>query len=29
MRRRGFPDPGVTSDEMMFGDCIILKCRKV
>jgi SAM-dependent methyltransferase len=28
MRRRGFPDPGVTSDEVLFGDCIILEGRK-
>ncbi len=28
IRRRGFPDPGVTSDAMLFGDCIILECGK-
>jgi SAM-dependent methyltransferase len=28
IRRRGFPDLGVTSDAMMFGDCIIIAGRK-
>jgi SAM-dependent methyltransferase len=28
IRKRGFPDLGVTSDAMLFGDCIILDCRK-
>lgn len=27
-RRRGFPDLGVTSEEMLFGDCIIVEGRK-
>jgi SAM-dependent methyltransferase len=28
IRRRGFPDPGITSDEVLFGDCIIVEGRK-
>lgn len=28
IRRRGFPDPGVTSDAVLFGDCIIVEGRK-
>ena len=28
IRRRGFPDNGVTSDAMLFGDCIIVAGRK-
>jgi hypothetical protein len=28
IRRRGFPDPGVTSDEVLFGDCIIVEGLK-
>jgi SAM-dependent methyltransferase len=25
IRRRGLPDPGITSDEVLFGDCIIVE----
>lgn len=25
---RGFPDPSVTSEEMLFGDCIIIEGSK-
>jgi hypothetical protein len=25
IRRRGFPDPGITSDAVLFGDCLILE----
>lgn len=28
MRRRGFPDPGVTSDAVLFGDCLIVEGEK-
>jgi SAM-dependent methyltransferase len=28
LRRRGFPDPGITSDAVLFGDCIIVEGRK-
>lgn len=28
VRRRGLPDPGVTSDAVLFGDCIILEGMK-
>lgn len=28
IRRRGFPDHGVTSDAVLFGDCIIVEGRK-
>lgn len=28
IRKRNFPDHGVTSEAMLFGDCIILECRK-
>lgn len=28
MKRRGFPDPGLTSDDVLFGDCIIIEGRK-
>jgi SAM-dependent methyltransferase len=28
IRRRGFPDHGVTSEEMLYGDCIIVEGRK-
>ena len=28
IRRRGFPDPGITSDEVLFGDCIIVEGLK-
>ena len=28
IRRRGFPDHGVTSDAVMFGDCLIVEGRK-
>jgi SAM-dependent methyltransferase len=28
IRRRGLPDPGITSDEVLFGDCIIVEGRK-
>ena len=28
IRRRGFPDLGVTSDAMLFGDCIIVAGKK-
>jgi SAM-dependent methyltransferase len=28
VRRRGFPDQGVTSDAMLFGDCVIVEGRK-
>lgn len=28
IRRRHFPDPGVTSDAVLFGNCIILECSK-
>lgn len=28
VRQRKFPDCGITSDAMMFGDCLILKLRK-
>ena len=28
LKRRGFPDEGVTSDAMLFGDCIIVEGRK-
>ena len=28
IRRRGFPDPGITSDEVLFGDCLIVEGRK-
>jgi hypothetical protein len=25
IRKRGFPDHGVTSDAVLFGDCIIIE----
>lgn len=25
VRRRGLPDPGITSDEVLYGDCIIVE----
>ena len=28
IRKRGFPDPGVTSEEMLFGDCIFIEGKK-
>lgn len=28
IRSREFPDHGVTSDAMLFGDCIILECKR-
>jgi hypothetical protein len=28
IRRRGFPDPGITSEAVLFGDCIIVEGRK-
>ena len=28
IRRRHFPDPGVTSDDVLFGDCLIIAGRK-
>jgi SAM-dependent methyltransferase len=28
IRRRGFPDPGITSDDVLFGDCLIVSGRK-
>jgi len=28
IRKRGFPDPGVTSEEMLFGDCVIIEGSK-
>lgn len=28
IRKRGFPDPGVTSEAMLFGDCIIIEGTK-
>jgi SAM-dependent methyltransferase len=28
IRRRGFPDPGITSDAVLFGDCLIVEGRK-
>jgi len=28
IRRRGFPDVGVTSEDMLFGDCIIVQGKK-
>jgi hypothetical protein len=28
MRKRGFPDPGVSSEAMLFGDCIVIEGRK-
>lgn len=28
IRKRGFPDHGVTSDQVLFGDCIIVEGRK-
>jgi ubiquinone/menaquinone biosynthesis C-methylase UbiE len=28
MRRRRFPDPGVTSDAVLYGDCLVLAARK-
>jgi SAM-dependent methyltransferase len=28
VRRRGLPDPGITSDEVLFGDCIIVEGKK-
>lgn len=28
IRRRGFPDLGVTSDAVLFGDCLIIECTK-
>jgi SAM-dependent methyltransferase len=28
IRRRGFPDPGITSDAVLFGDCIIVEGHK-
>lgn len=28
IRRRGFPDHGVTSDAVLFGDCLIVEGRK-
>lgn len=27
-RKRGFPDPGVTSDAVLFGDCLVIEGRK-
>lgn len=29
LKRRGFPDLGVSSDAMLFGDCVIIEGRKV
>ena len=29
IRKRAFPDCGVTSDPVLFGDCIVLKLRKI
>jgi len=28
IRKRGFPDHGVTSEEVLFGDCIIIEGKK-
>lgn len=28
MRKRRFPDPGITSDDVLFGDCLIIAGRK-
>ncbi len=28
VRRRGLPDPGITSDAVLFGDCIIIEGKK-
>lgn len=28
VRRRGLPDLGVTSDAVLFGDCLIIECMK-
>jgi SAM-dependent methyltransferase len=28
IRRRKFPDPGITSDAVLFGDCIVIEGRK-
>lgn len=28
IRKRGFPDPGVTSEDVLFGDCLIVVARK-
>jgi hypothetical protein len=28
IRRRGFPDPGVTSDAVLYGDCLIVAAKK-
>ncbi len=28
MRKRNFPDPGITSDDVLFGDCLIIAGRK-
>lgn len=25
MRRRGFPDPGISSDAVLFGDCLVIE----
>jgi SAM-dependent methyltransferase len=28
VRRRNFPDPGITSDEVLYGDCLVIAARK-
>lgn len=28
-RRRGLPDPGITSDDVLFGDCIVIEAVKM
>lgn len=28
MRKRHFPDPGITSEDVLFGDCLIVAARK-
>jgi SAM-dependent methyltransferase len=28
LRRRHFPDPGISSDDVLFGDCIVIEAHK-
>jgi hypothetical protein len=28
VKKRKFPDPGITSEKVLFGDCLILAARK-